>query len=146
MSMRFNAPPAVIETLLNRQLQRLNLAIVHTLQVVGEKALNAARQTNSYRDQTGNLRSSLGYVVVCDGKVVAVSGFAVVKNGKEGTKEGAAYAKRLAKHYSTGYALIVVAGMNYAAHVSAKGYDVLDSAELIAYREVPRMLKRLKLS
>ena len=35
--------------------------------------------------------------------------------------------------------------MRYASFVSAKGYDVLDSAELLAERLVPDMLKRLGL-
>ena len=34
--------------------------------------------------------------------------------------------------YPKGLVLIVVAGMNYAAYVEAKGYNVLSSAELMA--------------
>ena len=41
------------------------------------------------------------------------------------------------------YALVVVAGMNYAAYVEAKGYNVLSSAEHLAERELPRMLDKL---
>ena len=39
--------------------------------------------------------------------------------------------------------IVVVAGMNYAAYVEAKGYNVLASAEHLAERELPRMLEKL---
>lgn len=117
--------------------------IIRNLLYVGEQVLNAARSTDSYKDQTGNLRSSLGYVLVEDGQIVKLSSFETVKQGQEGSKAGAEYAKQLASQYPTGIVLIVCAGMNYAAYVSAKGYDVQDSAELLAERLVPQMLKQL---
>lgn len=117
--------------------------IIRNLLYVGEQVLNAARSTDSYKDQTGNLRSSLGYVLVEDGQIVKFSSFETVKQGQDGSKAGAEYAKQLAAQYPTGIVLIVCAGMNYAAYVSAKGYDVQDSAELLAERLVPQMLKNL---
>ena len=42
-----------------------------------------------------------------------------------------------------GVALVVVAGMNYAAYVEARGKNVLSSAEHLAERELPRMLEKL---
>lgn len=119
--------------------------IIRNFAYVGEQVLNTARSTDSYKDQTGNLRSSLGYIIVEDGQVVQISSFETVKQGYEGSKAGAEYAKQLAREYPTGIVLIVVAGMNYAAYVSAKGYDVQDSAELLADRLVPQMLKQLGL-
>lgn len=118
-------------------------AMTRFMQDIGEQCLNAARDTNSYRTQTGNLRSSLGYVIVLDGKIIDESGFEVVKKGNEGSKSGQAYAKKIARQFPEGIVLIVVAGMEYAAYVSAKGYDVIDSAELLADRLVPRILKQL---
>ena len=58
-------------------------------------------------------------------------------------KKGAAFAKKLVRRFPHGVCLIVVAGMEYAAHVKNKGYDVLDSSELLADRIVPSMLKQL---
>ena len=64
-------------------------------------------------------------------------------NGK-GVLEGQALAEELAKRFSNGYALIVVAGMHYAYYVETRGYDVLDSAERNAMLRVPTMVKQLQ--
>lgn len=113
------------------------------MSVIGEQVLNVARSTNSYKDQTGNLRSSIGYVIAQDGKVVRASSFAQVKQGGNGTEQGRSYAESLAAKFSQGIVLIVVAGMNYAAYVKKKGYDVIDGSELLAEKLVPQMLTEL---
>lgn len=136
-------PPAEIDRLIEAEVERLKTALVYNLCAIGEQVLNAARLTNSYKDQTGNLRSSIGYVVSVDGEIVQMSSFDVVKEGGEGAKGGKAYAIQLVKDFPQGIVLIVVAGMNYASYVSAKGYDVLDSSELLADKLVPQMLGQL---
>lgn len=125
--------------------QRMERALLRTMQYCGEAVLRVARSTNSYKDQTGNLRSSTGYVIAIDGRIAAQSSFQTVKQGGEGAATGAEYARKLVSQYPKGVVLIVVAGMEYAAYVANRGYDVLDSAELEAERIVPRMLKTLKL-
>ena len=82
-------------------------------------------------------------MIVKDGKIVQMSDVTTVKNGREGTQGGAAFARQLVKEFPSGIVLIVVAGMNYAAHVSARGYNVLDSAELLAEQLVPSLMKQL---
>ena len=81
-----------------------------------------------------------------DGRIVAKSDFAHEKgkegNGEEGRKEGLKYARELAAKYQQGATLIVVAGMNYAAYVQRKGYDVLTSSELLA----EQLVRQLKLN
>lgn len=136
-------PPAEIDRLIEAEVERLKTALVYNLCAIGEQVLNAARLTNSYKDQTGNLRSSIGYVVSVDGEIVQMSSFDVVKEGGDGAKGGKAYALQLVKDFPQGIVLIVVAGMNYASYVSAKGYDVLESSELLADRLVPQMLGQL---
>lgn len=102
-------------------------------------------QEESWYDQTGNLRSSIGYVIVMEGRIVSMSDFKQVKNGTQGPVEGKALAKKLASNYKTGFALIVVAGMHYAAYVEAMDNKVvLTSAELLARRELPGMMRQLK--
>lgn len=145
MPIRQVTPNSEINSYIERKLEIWRQLLIRNFSYVGEQVLNAARSTNSYKDQTGNLRSSLGYVVAVDGKVADISSFAVVKNGQEGSKTGADYARKLARKYPKGIVLIVCAGMNYAAYVSAKGYDVEDSAELLADRLVPQMLRQLGL-
>lgn len=136
-------PPAEIDRFIEAEVERLKTALVYNLCAIGEQVLNEARLTNSYKDQTGNLRSSIGYVVSVDGEIVQMSSFDVVKEGGDGAKGGKAYALQLVKDFPQGIVLIVVAGMNYASYVSAKGYDVLDSSELLADRLVPQMLGQL---
>lgn len=120
-------------------------ATLRVLQYTGERCVNEARRSQAYKDRTGNLRSSVGYVIAIDGKIVDQSGFDVVKKGKKGGKIGRSTAKAAVRQYPEGIVLVVVAGMNYAAHVAATGRDVIDSAELLAERLVPRMLAKLKL-
>ncbi|MDR1223687.1 MAG: hypothetical protein LBL07_12550, partial [Tannerella sp.] len=86
---------------------------------------------------------STGYIVVADGNVIRMSDFKQVKQGAEGTSDGEAFARQLIGRFPQGICLIVVAGMKYAACVSAKGYNVLDSSELLAEKLVPKMLKQL---
>ncbi|MCC8036707.1 MAG: hypothetical protein LIP02_01005 [Bacteroidales bacterium] len=145
MPIRQVTPNSEINSYIERKLEIWRQLLIRNFSYIGEQVLNAARSTNSYKDQTGNLRSSLGYVVAVDGRVADISSFAVVKNGQEGSKTGADYARKLARKYPKGIVLIVCAGMNYAAYVSAKGYDVEDSAELLADRLVPQMLRQLGL-
>lgn len=136
-------PPAEIDRYIAGRVEAIKQALVYNLSAIGEQVLNAARSTNSYKDQTGNLRSSIGYVVAVDGEIVQMSSFEVVKDGSEGAKGGKDYAMKLTNDFPQGIVLIVVAGMNYASYVSAKGYDVLDSSELLADKLVPQMLQKL---
>jgi len=133
------------ERFINAQLDRIHAAVINALHYIGEAVLNQAKAAGNYKDDTGNLRSSLGYVITCDGKVVDESKPQVVKQGGEGAKRGLEYARSLAGNYPSGYALIVVAGMQYAAFVSHKGYDVLDSSEILAHKITPQILKQLGL-
>lgn len=143
-----------VERYLKRKLELVEKAIVARLMELGERCVAEARSLNTYRDQSGNLRSSIGYVVVRNGSVVRVSGFEQVQPWAgyegdarpQGSEQGMALANSLASshRFSSGYALIVVAGMSYAAYVEAMGYDVLDSAEKLAERELPRMLQRIR--
>ena len=132
-----------VEAYLDEQIERIEQLIIYNLSYVGEQCLTEARSTNSYKDQTGNLRSSIGYIIVKDGRVIRQSDFAVVRTGSQGKSEGEQFARSLASKFPDGIVLIVVAGMNYASYVSAKGYNVLDSAELLADRLVPSILKQL---
>lgn len=136
-------PTAEVDRYITGRVEAIKKALVYNLCAVGEQVLNAARLTNSYKDQTGNLRSSIGYVVAVDGEIVQMSSFDTIKEGREGSRGGKEYAMQLVRDFPQGIVLIVVAGMNYASYVSAKGYDVLDSSELLADKLVPQMLQQL---
>jgi hypothetical protein len=148
MAVRCTTPKAKIRNIFNQHKQRCYEALMRTLMYCGEQIVNRVRdgsKAKSYRDQTGNLRSSTGYILVYNGKVVSKSNFASVLNGGEGSKKGETFAKELADKYDKGFALIVVAGMEYAVYVEDKGYDVLMSGEILAENIIPRMLKQLKI-
>ncbi len=117
MGITQKTPAAEIDDYIEQQVERITNALIYNLQYIGERCLNAARETNSYKDQTGNLRSSLGYVIVCDGKIVFQSNFEVVKNGGAGSKSGIQFAKEIVRQFPEGIVLIVVAGMNSAQFV-----------------------------
>jgi len=145
MPIKQKTPNSQIDAFLEERIKRLEKALLYRLFVIGEQVLNVARSTNSYKDQTGNLRSSIGYVVVQDGNIVRMSDFAVVKEGVEGQADGQEFARSLARRHNKGIVLIVVAGMNYAYYVKKRGYDVIDSSELQADVLVPKMLRQLGL-
>ena len=116
------------------------------LQILGEMCLVEARTNKGYMMQTGALLSSTGYEVFVDGVAIhsqfdAASG-AESNAAETGIKSGQSIAETIGKG-TKGIALVVVAGMNYAAYVEAKGYNVLSSAEHLAERELPRMLEKL---
>lgn len=126
--------------------ERINRAIIRTFQYIAEVLVREARMKGDYIDQTGNLRSSIGAIILLDGQVVSRSGFEVVMGGSSGANEGLTYAQEIAAAYPRGIALVVVAGKDYAAHVAARGRDVLSSAVLKAEDIVPRMMRQLKLN
>ena len=116
------------------------------LQRLGEMCLVEARTNKGYMMQTGALLSSTGYEVFVDGVAIhsqfdAASG-AESNAAETGIKSGQSIAETIGQG-TKGIALVVVAGMNYAAYVEAKGYNVLSSAEHLAERELPRMLEKL---
>ena len=116
------------------------------LQRLGEMCLVEARTNKGYMMQTGALLSSTGYEVFVDGVAIhsqfdAASG-AESNAAETGIKSGQSIAETIGKG-TKGIALVVVAGMNYAAYVEAKGYNVLSSAEHLAERELPRMFEKL---
>lgn len=89
--------------------------------------------SGSYRDVTGNLRGSIGYVVSDEGMVVSEGGFQQVLGGGDGPRIGRQRAYERARQ-CPGLVLVVVAGMDYAEIVADRGADVLESAEILARR------------
>lgn len=131
---------AEVQTILQRQ----GRAIMRRLQYIGEEAVNTARTSRRYLDQTGNLTSSIGYVIVHNGSVMKKAGFDKVKDGDEGTQQGEGLALRVASNFQHDYALIVVAGMDYAGYVEAKGLGGMTAAEMQAVAEIEKFVNKFK--
>ena len=125
---------------------------------LGQSAYETAVQEGKYNNITGNLRSSLGYVISMDGKIVKEGGFKRIDgrgenyekvffttrsqktvqfwakgksgDGSEGSRQGLSYARDLASQHTKGVTLIVVAGMDYASYVNdIHKLNVIDTAE-----------------
>ena len=146
-----------ISDYLGQKMEALRKASFKTLQYVGEQAIKEARENGKYKDRTGNLRSSIGYCILDNGKVIAESSFKVEKgtytdergnkhpySGDQGAREGREFLNSLISEHSSGLVLIIVAGMQYAAYVEAKNLNVLDSAEQLTERLLSQLLKSIK--
>ena len=131
-----------VQDYLTVQITNKEREIINSPSYIGEQCINEARTGGNYMDRTGNLRSSIGYVIVKDGQIVQQSSFQQVKQGAKGTKDGETFAKQIASKFPKGICMIVVAGMNYAGSVSAKGFNVLDSSESLVERLVPQLIKQ----
>ena len=90
-------------------LAEVDRQLIESLTRVGEEAVKLAKMIppeRGFKDRTGNLRSSIGYVVLVDGKPVNVA-FAAVKGGHAGVNEGQRLALQVGSK-TEGYALVVV--------------------------------------
>lgn len=152
------AMDAVTEEL-TKGVQNVHARIIRDLAIAGEKAVEKARLIVTaggggsvlppYTVQSGNLVSSTGYAIVHDGQIVTMSSFQAVPgpkgDGQEGSATGKAYAKELAMRYTKGYALILVAGMEYASYVQELYHrDVLVSGSLVAEQLVNELREKLQ--
>lgn len=104
--------------------------MIEVLQYEGEAFVNRARMNNTYWDETGNLRSSIGYAIVFNG-IVVHQNFKLSGSGGDretGKLEAMDLASDLAEEYNRGWVLIGIAGMDYAAAVESRGFDVITNS------------------
>lgn len=153
---------------LNARIEGKERQIIAILEKVGIDCLSEARSVRSYKDRTGNLRSSTGFAVVFKGQVVNQSNFDAVSvppgtiqedvkdkngniskanvkiggDGSQGVQSGKELLESLCSQES-GTALIFVAGMNYAKYVEAKKFDVLESAGELARKQIKNELNTI---
>lgn len=127
-----------------REIERMNRKIKRSLQYAGEVGVNVARDPShagTFTDRTGNLRSSIGSVVVDEQASPSYRGFGVVGDSGKSGAEGKSYAKEVISSIHQPVGLAVVAGKEYASYVAARGYDVLDKAEIESRRTFERLMK-----
>lgn len=110
------------------------------LQKIGEDFVTRARKNDTYKDRTSNLRNSIGYVIFENGKQVSENfrktGKGTEKSTQDGLAIGRSKAQEIAKNYPKGYVLVCIAGMNYAAAVESKGFDVISASSIEAKNEL----------
>lgn len=139
MALRFTGDQNAINKKFMDAQNDVNLKFIRVLRYCAEAAINEARTNGSYRDVTANLRSSVGYSLILDGKIVEEN----YTGNSEGVSKGKSLARELVSQQPE-IAIVIVAGMSYAAQVESRGKNVLTSAEQLAKVMVPNLLKQLK--
>ena len=100
---------------------------------------------DGFNDDTGNLRSSIGFILMYYGQIVHQD-FQLSKGGTDkdtGLSLGIAYAEKLAEENHEGWAIITVAGMEYAGWVEALGYDVITGSTSAAEKKLRKAFQNV---
>lgn len=116
--------------------QELEVLLLRRSNYLGNEAQAHARSNGGYKDQTGNLKNSIGYHVLVDKQQISEGSVGMNSpvpspNGEGSIEEANSNFQKTAANYdkytpTKGIGIVVVAGMRYAAAVEAKGYNVLD--------------------
>lgn len=122
--------------------QLLEQQLLSALNNAGREAVEIARATKNYQDQTGNLTASIGYGIVKDGQIISSGGFGGGEGGSQGRKALHQHATEVSKKE---LALVIVAGMDYAIYVERKGFMVLDGARLRLDNILEQELTKMKI-
>ncbi|WP_133583363.1 hypothetical protein [Sphingobacterium yanglingense] len=137
---------SVISQAVEKHKAQFREAVINRFELVGWEFVKAAREKTAneggFNDVTGNLRSSIGFAIVDHGRIVQENFDGAQAIGKQ---EAESFISELLGDFEDGYALIVVAGMGYAAAVESKGKDVITGSSLEAeatLKTAIRMLKR----
>lgn len=147
MGIVLKTPQQAIERMVEEKAKVIKRRIIEALSMIGEECISIARTQGNYTDQTGNLRSSIGFMIVQDGREVSQQGFEQKKGGSEGVKVGKRVVSEVAKEFPQHSVLIVVAGMNYGIYVERiHNKDVLTSAKLYAKTEAKKIMQDIGLT
>lgn len=135
-------PQNKIDRYLAEEVAKREKVFIDALARIGEECVTEARENGDYLDQTGNLRSSIGYAIIKNGQVIVSSSFESVRQGSVGQNQGRKLIQSLIPEFGRNIVLVVVAGMNYAAYVETKR-NVISSSELLAKQRARTILEQL---
>ncbi len=142
MALKANMNYDQILSMVNKEAVVLYDRILNAFIYAGEEfVINARGQMQdhamgTYKDQTTNLRNSIGYFVYQDGELIREN---LVGNAEENRKEIADLVKK------QGFQLIGIAGMNYASYVESKGYNVISYQSDICIVDLSTLLEEMDL-
>ena len=123
---------------INQQAIRIEKALIYALEYHVTQLQNHAKKEGTYNDITGNLRNSIGGVVLKNGKPVTYKGI-------ENSSSATIFIDSLIPRFPNGYVLLIVAGMEYATYVENRhNLNVLSKTELKMKAELPGILAKLK--
>lgn len=134
-----------IDDVVNGYIKYVEQVYIKAGQAMVEDARSRVKGTGSgsFGNITWNLRSSIGCVVY-NGSQKVYSYFPVLSTGQEGSKVGEAYADEIAMMLTENneLTLVVVAGMEYAAAVESKGYNVITATSNIAHKILGQFIQQ----
>lgn len=136
---------AELKKYIDGQLAKIQEFVYNEFLFIGLEFVRTARINADFTDRTGNLRSSIGFLILKNGQVLKED-FEEAEAGTERTPgkiKGRDYALEVAKDFQ-GFVLVVVAGMQYAAAVEARGFDVLTSSAFAAEDEIKKSIEKIK--
>lgn len=130
------------------QKPQFDTRILRELTMIAEEACNMARDTyptrdsGGYDDHTRNLRGSIGFKISFGGKEVSRGGF----DSKSSTDGENAAQTALSKLDTKGslWEIVVVAGMEYARYVEAKGYNVISFVQNYLDEQIKKLIQDIK--
>ena len=120
--------------------KRLEQEAIFLMQYLGEELVKYAKAMHNYTDRTGNLTNSIGYAVAKGKDIVFYGG---PQQSGAGNDAALQVAMKMIESLPNRLSLVIVAGMNYAAYVEAKGYNVILPAELKAKTDFPQAMQKL---
>jgi len=145
---------AAINQYIQSQINTYEDKVIEALKYAGEEFVVKARnkapkslvtkkpEDGSFNDRTGNLRASIGYVILKDGKVIESDFPGETATGVQNAKRAI---DEVTKNHSDGLALIGVAGMSYAAAVESLGFDVI-TGSAPSSKSIKSLLKSIKIN
>lgn len=101
------------------------------LMQLAEEAVTFSKQNKGYKDRTANLKNSISFALYRDGQQLRIHEGRIPKPEESERGQGQVrdalerYAKTQGVEAAKGYALVIVAGMEYAPYVEHRGYNVL---------------------
>lgn len=133
-----------IERRITRFISEKEAKTIEILSFIGEQFINIARQDGGYQDQTGNLRNSIGYAIIQSGRIKT---FETIGGSETATRNARDLVEKLSKSNrlsSIRIILVGFAGMEYAAAVESKGYEVISNSASRAEEIMKEALSKLK--
>lgn len=131
--------------------QNVRNIIINILREEAMKTVDAIKTSaegggyRRYKDQTGNLTSSIGYAIVVDGAIVDEYGFRSYQpTATDGANKGLEYARQIASTFPEGIVVVVSAGMDYAAYVEYKGLGGMTVGEQGLRNEIHKRMLELQ--
>ncbi len=131
-------------SVLEQALKQAEQKYIDGLIDIAKRVVKTAKQNGQYQNRTGNLNSSIGYIVA-KGRNILSSSFTKTLNGEKGRSKGFFLAKKLlSDNPGKNIRMIIVVGEHYASILESKGRDVLTGSSLKAVSDLKELLRQVR--